>query len=468
VIVALPALPPVAAPFALIDAAAEDDCHDTCVVRSCVELSENVPVAVNCCLVPAAIEALVGDTLIETSAAGVIVIVTDCEVEPDVALIVALPCPTPVATPVLETETTPLEDEAQLIDEVRSCVVPSEYVPVAWNCTVVPTAIDGFVGVIETETSVAGVIVIVAVVFLPPYAPVIVAEPVLLPVARPFALILTALAELVHVAAFVRSCCESSLKYPVSVNCCEVPSAIEALVGDTASDVSVACEMLKLVEDVTPLYDAVTVPEPVDSAVAKPAASICTAGLELAQVTDEVTSCVVPSLYVAVAWNCVVVPTANVGFDGVTVIETSVAGVTVSVVLLVVELYVAVIVEDPAATVVARPFASIVAMDVEELDHTTDVVRSCVVPSAYVPVAVNCFVLPSATEGFDGPTAIELSEAAVIVTVICAVVEPELAVTVAVPTVYAVARPLEFTDTTPTDEDVHVTVVLMFAVEPSL
>jgi hypothetical protein len=221
----------------------------------------------------------------------------------------------------------------------------------------------------------------------------------------------------------------------VIVNCCEVPAAIDGLVGEIASDVSVACEMLKFVDDVTPLYDAVTDPVPVDSAVARPAASICTAGLELAQLTDDVMSCVVPSLYVAVAVNCVVVPTANVGFEGVTVIDTTVAGVTVRVVLLVVELYVAVIVVVPAPTVVASPFESIVAVDVDELDHTTELLKSCVVPSAYVPVAVNCFVLPSATEGFDGPTAIELSVAAVIVTLICVVTEPELAVTVAVPAV---------------------------------
>jgi hypothetical protein len=77
---------------------------------------------------------------------------------------------------------------------------------------VVPTAIEGFVGVIATETSVAGVIVIVVLAVVLPYVAVTVAEPVVLPVARPFALTLTAFDELVHVAAFVRSCCEPSLK----------------------------------------------------------------------------------------------------------------------------------------------------------------------------------------------------------------------------------------------------------------
>jgi hypothetical protein len=212
VIVALPVLPPVATPLALIEAADEDDCHETCVVRSCVELSVNVPVAVNCCLVPAAIDAVAGVTLIELSVAGVIVMDTDCVIVPDVAVTVALPCPTPVATPLFETETTLLDDDAQLIDEVRSCVEPSEYVPTAWNCTVVPTAIDGFDGVIATETSVAGVIVIVVLAVALPYVAVTVAEPVELPVARPFAVTLTAFDELVHVAAVVRSCWEPSLK----------------------------------------------------------------------------------------------------------------------------------------------------------------------------------------------------------------------------------------------------------------
>jgi hypothetical protein len=94
-----------------------------------------------------------------------------------------------------------------------------------------------------------------------------------------------------------------------------------------------------------------------------------------------------------------------------------------------------VIVVVPAPTVVARPVESMVAVAVDELDHTTELLKSCVVPSPYVPVALNCCVLPSATDGFDGPTAIDDKVAVVIVTVICVVTEPDVAVTVAVPAV---------------------------------
>jgi hypothetical protein len=91
VMVAEPFDAPVARPLALIDADDEDDCQATCEVRSCVEPSVKPPVAVNCCVVPAAIDAEVGVTLIELSAADVIVTVIDCVVVPEVAVTVAFP-----------------------------------------------------------------------------------------------------------------------------------------------------------------------------------------------------------------------------------------------------------------------------------------------------------------------------------------------------------------------------------------
>jgi hypothetical protein len=82
----------------------------------------------------------------------------------------------------------------------------------------------------------------------------------------------------------------------VIVNCCEVPAAIEGFVGEIASEVSFAVEMFTLVVEVAAPYVAVTEPEPTASPVANPSPSICTAGPELDHVTDEVMSCVVPSL----------------------------------------------------------------------------------------------------------------------------------------------------------------------------
>src|SRR5205809_479805 len=93
--------------------------------------------------------------------------------------------------------------------------------------------------------------------------------------------------------------------------------------------------------------------------------------------------------------------------------DTSVALVTVSVVLpdTLVTGSVAVIVVDPAATDVAKPSEPpallIVAFPVSDELHVTDVVMFWVELSEYVPVAVNCFVNPSAMLGFVGVTEID-------------------------------------------------------------
>src|SRR5262245_13333501 len=77
---------------------------------------------------------------------------------------------------------------------------------------------------------------------------------------------------------------------------------------------------------------------------------------------------------------------------------------------------VAEIVVVPDATAVARPEPLIVAT--AELDdaHVTCDVTFCMLPSEYVPVAVNCWVAPTETVGEVGVTAIELNVGAVMVT----------------------------------------------------
>jgi hypothetical protein len=54
-------------------------------VKFCVELSEKVPVAVNCCFVPFAIEGFAGVTAIDTSVAAVTVKVVDPVMPPETA-----------------------------------------------------------------------------------------------------------------------------------------------------------------------------------------------------------------------------------------------------------------------------------------------------------------------------------------------------------------------------------------------
>jgi hypothetical protein len=103
------------------------------------------------------------------------------------------------------------------------------------------------------------------------------------------------------------------------------------------------------------------------------------------QVTDVVISWVELSVYVPSAINCFVVPLAILGLLGVTEIDTSAAGVTVSLVLpdtFVVEA-VAMIMVEPWATGDTIPFEPnallIFATDVDAVLQITDAVRSFVV-----------------------------------------------------------------------------------------
>jgi hypothetical protein len=287
-------------------------------VRSCVVLSENVPVAVNCCVDPAVREEASGVTTIESSVAGVIVKRVDPVMLPDVAVIVVEPVARGVTKPfepaALLMAATDAVDEPQVTAVVRFCVEPSEYVPLAVNCWVVPSAMLGKAGVIATETSVAGVTVRVVLPEIFPNVAVIDVAPVPTDVANPFE-----------------------------------PAALLMAATDDAD-------------------------EP--------------------QVTAVVRFSVEPSEYVPVAVNCRVVPSAMLGPAGVIATETSVARVTVRVVLLEMLPHVAVIVVVPAARGVANPFEPAVLLTVavegeEELQVDVAVIF-WVELSEKVPVAVNC------------------------------------------------------------------------------
>jgi len=75
---------------------------------------------------------------------------------------------------------------------------------------------------------------------------------------------------------------------------------------------------------------------------------------------------------------------------GLTVIDTRTGAVTVKVVELAIDPEVAVIVVAPCLRLMANPplltLATTGTLDV----HVTELVKFCVVPSLYVPVAVNC------------------------------------------------------------------------------
>lgn len=76
------------------------------------------------------IDALAGVIAIETKVALPTVIVVEEEMEPEVAVMVDMPCPALVASPLLPTAllmiATEDNDELHVTTVVRSCVLPSE------------------------------------------------------------------------------------------------------------------------------------------------------------------------------------------------------------------------------------------------------------------------------------------------------------------------------------------------------
>ena len=156
--------------------------------------------------VPAAMPGLVGVTWMDTSVAGVTESVVDPAMLPDVAVIVVKPEASAVANPLL-TVATPVSDELQVTDAVKSCVVLSVNVPVAVNCCAVPLAMEGLVGVTARDTSVAGFTESVVDPDMLPDEAVILALPTALPVTCPALLIICApvagLVELSTVATVV-------------------------------------------------------------------------------------------------------------------------------------------------------------------------------------------------------------------------------------------------------------------------
>ena len=144
VIVVVPAATDVAKPPALIVATPVlDEAQVDVDVRSCVVLSENVPVTTNCCVVPFAMLGFTGVIAMDTRLVQVTVTVVVPDVLPDFAETVVLPQLLPYAKafplvlffkddkggPLIVA--TVVSDELQVTVSVRSCLVLSEYMPVA-------------------------------------------------------------------------------------------------------------------------------------------------------------------------------------------------------------------------------------------------------------------------------------------------------------------------------------------------
>jgi hypothetical protein len=170
-----------------------------------VLLSLNVPVAVNCLLVPTAMVELAGVTASETRVAALAVRVAVPVTEPEVALMVVVPIPTAVVRPAASMVETPKDDEAQ-VTEASSCVLPSSKVPTAVNCCVVPTAIEGVAGLTVINVKCAGTTVNVLVSLSEPTVAVMVVVPAATVVASPELLtVATEVEDELHVTPLTRS-----------------------------------------------------------------------------------------------------------------------------------------------------------------------------------------------------------------------------------------------------------------------
>ena len=263
---------------------------------------------------------------------------------------------------------------------------------------------------------------------------------------------------------------------------------IDFVAGVTAIDKRVAGFTVKLVEpDIAPEVAVITVVDIADTslAVASPSVPVAleivaTEVLEEDQVTVAVRSAVDPLSYVPVAVNCLVNSSITEGFEGVTLMETSVAGFTVRVVELETAPDAAVIVvvetaeTSPAVASPSEPPA--LEMDAAETlddDHVTELVMFAVAPLSYVPVAVNCLVKSSMTEGFDGVMLMETRVAGFTVRTVESETIPETAVIVVVAVAaisFVVASPsvpsaLEMV-AADVLEDAQVTEVVRSAVDP--
>jgi hypothetical protein len=131
------------------------------------------------------------------------------------------------------------------------------------------------------------------------------------------------------------------------------------------------------------------------------------------------------------------------GIAGVIAMETNCAGETVTVVAPVMEPPLAEIVASPSSTPVTAPLAETIATLSMDDNHVTVDVRTCVLPSVYVPVAVNCWIVPSASDESAGVTAIDCRAAGNTVSEVSFdVIDPADATIVVDPVPLLVASPL--------------------------
>ena len=113
--------------------------------------------AANCWVPPAAIDAVVGVTVTDTSTGAVTVTTADPLTPLNDAPMLEVPVAAALASPLVEIGTAEGREELHVTDEVRSCALPSLYDAVAINCWALPAGSEIFPGDTAIETSTGGV-----------------------------------------------------------------------------------------------------------------------------------------------------------------------------------------------------------------------------------------------------------------------------------------------------------------------
>jgi hypothetical protein len=156
------------------------------------------------------------------------------------------------------------------------------------------------------------------------------------------------------------------------------------------------------------------------------------------------------------------------GSAGATAIAVTTAGVTVRVVSPLMPPSVAVMVDVPVARVDARPVELMLATVASDEFHVTRFVRVRVEPSENVPIAVNCWVRPLATLGSAGVVAIDTSVVLTTDSVVSPVTAPSVAVIVDEPVATVDIKPVAEMVATDVFDEVQMTELVRFAVDPSV
>lgn len=151
------------------------------------------------------------------------------------------------------------------------------------------------------------------------------------------------------------------------------------------------CVAVNSVDEEMPALIAVIVAVPAVWVCVNPRSGVgATSCADEFQVALAVRFWLVPSVKLPVAVNCCEAPAETVGFNGDIARETSWAGPTRATVVPVIPAEMAVSEEEPIAFVVAKPILEMVSTFGLDDFHVAIGVKSCVVPSVNVPVAVNC------------------------------------------------------------------------------